>query len=74
MAMTFIGTVRLAVACVLVYVCARIPTTNAMVDSWIKSEFPNPQRDVHDCGNNGTKSWVCDPALLLTRQNGWFTN
>ncbi|KAI0215797.1 hypothetical protein LSAT2_032142 [Lamellibrachia satsuma] len=43
-------------------------TTTATIDSWTKSEFPNPQLDVDDCGNNGSKSWVCDPARLLSRQ------
>ena len=27
----------------------------AAIDSWTKSEFPNPQLDVDDCGNNGSK-------------------
>ncbi|KAI0234156.1 hypothetical protein LSAT2_015670 [Lamellibrachia satsuma] len=40
----------------------------AAIDSWTKSEFPDPQLDVDDCGNNGSKSWVCDPTRLLTRQ------
>ncbi|KAI0209697.1 hypothetical protein LSAT2_005588, partial [Lamellibrachia satsuma] len=38
------------------------------VDSWSKSQFPNPQLDVDDCGNNGSKSSVCDPFRVLTRR------
>ena len=39
-------------------------------DSWTWVEFPNPQRDMYKCGNDGVESWVCDPAELLTAQEG----
>ena len=42
----------------------------ATVDSWTWVEFPNPQRDMYKCGNDGVESWVCDPAGLLTAQEG----
>ncbi|KAI0214729.1 hypothetical protein LSAT2_000146, partial [Lamellibrachia satsuma] len=47
----------------------KVPVNSAVaIDSWTKSEFPNPQHDVDDCGSTGRKSWVCHPARLLTRQ------
>ncbi|KAK3108747.1 hypothetical protein FSP39_014703 [Pinctada imbricata] len=33
---------------------------------WGKDEYPNPRKDVNYCGRNCTKSWVCDPAGILT--------
>ena len=51
----------------------KVPVNSAAaIDSWNKSKFPNPQLDVDDCGSNGRKSWVCDPARLLTRQEGFL--
>ena len=41
-------------------------------DSWTWVDFPNPQLDIQKCGNDGVKSWVCDPAELLTAQEGWL--
>ena len=46
------------------------PESVANSDPWTQFDFPNPQRDVNKCGNNGVKSWVCDPAQILTRQEG----
>ena len=46
------------------------PESVATNDPWTQFDFPNPQRDVNKCGNNGAKSWVCDPAQILTRHEG----
>ncbi|KAI0220138.1 hypothetical protein LSAT2_028350 [Lamellibrachia satsuma] len=68
MSMIFVRCIKLVTACVVVSLCVDISTRTAASDTWTKSEFPNPQLDVDDCGNNGSKSLVCDPARLLTRQ------
>ena len=38
---------------------------------WIPSTFPNPQIEPSRCGRGHTsRSWVCDPDGLLSRQSG----
>ncbi|KAK2192084.1 hypothetical protein NP493_39g03012 [Ridgeia piscesae] len=70
--MTFARCVKLIITCVVVSVCVHASTTTAVTDAWTYAydEFPNPQLDVNDCGNNGSRSWVCDPGRLLTLEEG----
>ena len=37
---------------------------------WYEEDIPNPQTDVWKCGNNGRKSWVCDPNNILNSTQG----
>lgn len=36
--------------------------------AWKASEFPNPNRDVESCGRGGVKSWICDPDIVLKKE------
>ncbi|KAI0234153.1 hypothetical protein LSAT2_015667 [Lamellibrachia satsuma] len=58
----------MSVAVCVILVANALVNSAAATDSWTKSEFPNPQLNVDYSGNNGSKSWVCDPTRLLTRQ------
>ncbi|KAI0234154.1 hypothetical protein LSAT2_015668 [Lamellibrachia satsuma] len=62
----------MSVAVCVILVANALVNSAAATDSWTKSEFPDPQLNVDVCGNNGSKSWVCDPARLLTRQEVTF--
>lgn len=36
-------------------------------DAWKSSEIPDPTTDFDECGNNGTKRWICDPENYLNQ-------
>ncbi|CAH1800133.1 unnamed protein product [Owenia fusiformis] len=42
------------------------PTPPPAIKEWTVEDYPNPQRQVYNCGRNGITSWVCDPNNLIT--------
>ncbi|KAF6250917.1 TLP18.3, Psb32 and MOLO-1 founding proteins of phosphatase-domain-containing protein [Scenedesmus sp. NREL 46B-D3] len=58
---------RLLVTCLVLFSCAVAQAKPFR--KWSPATYPNPQKDVYDCGRDGRKSSVCDPDNILSKES-----
>ena len=57
-------TLRRSCGLALVFLCTVVVSASAK--RWSPHNFPNPVKNVRQCGRGGKPSWICDPDHVLS--------